>query len=329
LHGIQFVYTFETTRPATLPVRSAHPGGFSYFMQYRKLPLPIPDQIQLLQSRGLVIHDTVKAAHYLSVISYYRLRAYTYPFQNNSDPNHPFRVGVTFDQILDLYIFDRELRLLVLDAIERIEIALRTQIIYQMSLINGSHWHENISLFRNKGHFNRDTKKLQRELKRTSEVFIGHYYNKYSKPKHPPSWMSLEVVSLGFLSKMYENLKLSKEKKHVAHHFGIPHPFLLESWMHAFTNVRNICAHHSRLWNRKLTVIPKLPKNIKYTWLKGNIVSIHKPYVVFSCILYMMDRISPGHTWRDRFYALLKKYPDISTSEMGFPANWKKEALWQ
>lgn len=298
-------------------------------MQYTKLPLSISDQVKLLQSRGLNIPDISKAEHYLSFISYYRLRAYTYPFQNNTDPNHPFRSGTTFDQVLELYIFDRELRLLVLDAIERIEIALRTQIIYQFSLSHGGHWHENPALFNKRYLFNKDRQKLRKELQRSSEVFIDHYYKKYTQPPDPPSWMSLEIVSLGHLSKTYENLIISPTKKAVARAFGLPHPFVLESWMHAFSHVRNICAHHSRLWNRILTTTPKFPKNTRYTWLQKAPGQTNKPYLALSCLLYMLNQISPGHKWQERFKDLLGDYPDIDISKMGFPASWNNEPLWQ
>lgn len=297
-------------------------------MQYTKPPLSVSDQIQLLEDRGLIIPDRAKASHYLSFISYYRLRAYTYPFQNNNDPNHPFQNGCTFDEVLELYIFDRELRLLVLDAIERIEIALRTQIIHHFAMHHGSHWHENPALFANRNLFNKDRKKLRIELGRSSEVFIEHYYNKYTQPADPPCWMSLEVVSLGFLSKNYENLKLSNAKKVVARNLGLPHPTILESWMHSFSYVRNICAHHGRLWNRQLTKTPKFPKRAPHTWLSKPPSINNKLFLTLSCLIYLLDRISPGHQWRKRFKDLLQKHSSIETIKMGFPSDWEQEALW-
>lgn len=125
------------------------------FMKYSKAPLSISDQITRLKERGLIFHDEQKAANYLSNISYYRLRAYTYPFQDNSDPNHPFIKGVSFEDIINLYIFDRRLRILVFNAIEKIEIALRTKIINIFSLKNGSHWHENLALYRKRYFFDK------------------------------------------------------------------------------------------------------------------------------------------------------------------------------
>ncbi len=298
-------------------------------MQFTKPPLTIPQQIQLLQSRGLIINDFNQATHYLSNISYYRFRAYTYPFQDNLNPNHPFNAGVSFERILDLYVFDRELRLLVLDAIERIEIALRTQIIYHYALNYGSHWYESSNLYNNTPLFHNDLNKLKKELNRSTEVFIKHYYQKYTNPLHPPAWMALGVTSLGLLSKLYENLKMSPEKKAVAQHFGLTHPYIVESWMHAFSAIRNICAHHGRLWNRQLPTSPKIPKLTLYPWLQNKSVATHKIYIPLSGMLYILNIISPGHEWKQRLKQLFLRYPTISALEMGFPANWEKEPLWQ
>ena len=110
-------------------------------MNYEKKPISIIEQVKKLKSRGLLITDESKAAAYLSNISYYRLRAYTYPFQDNTHEDQPFEKDISFDEIINLYIFDRQFRLLVLDAIEKIEISMRTQIIYQWAMNHGSHWH--------------------------------------------------------------------------------------------------------------------------------------------------------------------------------------------
>lgn len=194
-------------------------------MQYRKPPLPFADQIRLLQNRGLNIPDLQKAEHYLSHISYYRLRAYTYPFQDNTDPNHPFLPNVEFEQILDLYRFDRKLRIIIFDAIERIEIAFRTQIIYHFSLRHGAHFFQDGRLFHNQVNFRNDLKTLDKEIKRSTETFIKHYRRKYTQPKRPAAWMSLEVTSMGLLSKIFENLAISPEKNKLPLILGLIHSF--------------------------------------------------------------------------------------------------------
>ena len=151
-------------------------------MRYSKPPLSITDQIAKLKGRGLRFADDHKAAHYLSNISYYRLRAYIYPFQDNSDPNNPFIKEISFEEIIELYVFDRRLRLLVFNAIEKTEIALRTKIVYEFSLTNGSHWHEDANMYRNNYFFNKNINSLYEEVDRSSETFIEHYKQMYSTP---------------------------------------------------------------------------------------------------------------------------------------------------
>ncbi|MBN8678207.1 MAG: Abi family protein [Chitinophagales bacterium] len=296
-------------------------------MQYRKPSLAITDQIRLLQSRGLNIPDIQKAEHYLSHISYYRLRAYTYPLQNNANPNHPFLPNVEFEHVLDLYRFDRRLRIIVFDAIERIEIAFRTQIIYHFSQAHGAHFFENGRLYHNQVNFRNDLKSLDKEIRRSSETFIKHYKRKYTQPKRPAAWMSLEVTSMGLLSKIYQNLAISAEKKQVSAHFGL-NPFVLESWMHALSHARNICAHHSRLWNRTLTQTAKLPKHTGFLWISLPPSMPDRVYTILSCIQYLLNIIAPRHTFSIRLKELLAEYPAISVRDMGFPNNWEQDPFW-
>lgn len=298
-------------------------------MQFTKPPLSISDQIQKWESRGLIITDKASAVRHLSNISFYRFRAYTYPFQNNNLSSQPFAGTVTFEQILRHYIFDRELRLLAFDAIERIEIALRTQIIYHFAMAYGSHWPANAALYHKMGYFQRDWQTLQHEVSRSTEEFVKHYRQKYTNPVDPPSWMSLEVTSLGLLSKLYENLKMCPEKKAVAKHFGLGHPDVLASWMHAFSNIRNICAHHGRLWNRVLTKSPVLPKRpLIQPWIIDTNIAPNKLYVNLCCMLYILQQISPGHSVNRKLKDLLLSYPEIQAAQMGFSTNWYKETLW-
>ncbi len=297
-------------------------------MQYTKLPLNIEDQIKKLVERGLTIHDSALAATKLSNISYYRLRAYTYPFQNNSDPNHPFIKHISFEEIISLYEFDRDLRLLVFDAVERIEIALRTRIIYHYALTHGSHWYENKSLYRNWNYFNNDITTLDKEIDRSEEEFIKHYKNKYSSPLRPPSWMSLEVATLTTLSKMYQNLIRSPEKKAISKSFGLD-IYILENWMHVLSNVRNICAHHSRLYNRTLSQAIVLPSFTHgYLWIENDHIDNAKMYAVLCSIVFLLDRINGKNDFRVRLNDLFARHQMVQPLLLNFPTNWNNEPFW-
>ena len=256
------------------------------------------------------------------------MRAYTYTYQDNINPGHPFFPGITFDKVLQTYLFDRKFRLLVFDAIERIEIAFRTQIVYQYSIKYGGNWYQNKDLFRKQLFFNRDIKLIDKELSRSNEVFIKHYNHTYSSPKRPPAWMALEITSLGLLSKIYENLKISPEKKAIARKFNLGHPFVLESWIHSLSVIRNICAHHSRLWNRELPASMKLPKVTNITWLSNADFPQGRMYLAISSMLFLLNTIIPGNHFVEKLKILITQYPEIPLNQMGFPDEWEKEQLW-
>ena len=296
-------------------------------MRYSKPPIPITDQIKILKQRGLTFGDESKAEHYLSNISYYRLRAYTYPFQDNRNPDHPFIVPVTFEEIINLYVFDRQLRLLIFDAIEKIEIALRTQIIYQYSIKHGAFWHTDTALYRNGLRFAKQLTSLQEEIDRSSETFISHYKKTYTNPPEPPCWMSLEVASMGLLSQIFQNLKISPEKKAIAKHFGISDVFVFENWLFCFCNLRNICAHHGRVWNRRLVQIT-LPYNTSSPYISKLNVYPNKLYATISSIQYVINIISPGSNFKDRLKTLMEDCPLKQEKEMGFPIDWEKDVFW-
>ena len=298
-------------------------------MLYSKPAVSIPDQITKLKARGLAIGDEAFAIHCLSNISYYRLRAYTYPFQDNTQPNHPFIVPVTFEQIIELYVFDRKLRSLVFDAMEKIEIAMRTQIIHQFAIPYGSHWQLNETLFRDVNRFNSQIQSLQTEISRSNETFIEHYKKTYTEPVDPPSWMSLEVSSFGLLSQMFWNLKKSPEKIAVVKHFGLNNIELLENWMLCFSHIRNTCAHHGRLWNRRLTAHITLPKKPSNQFIQNRNILPYKPYAALCCMQYIMQSISPDTSFKDGLKALMKSCPLKQEKEMGFSEDWRSDSFWK
>lgn len=300
-------------------------------MKYNKPTVSFADQIVKLKGRGLKFQDEASAKHTLSRISFYRLRAYTYPFQDNKNSNHPFTSEIDFETIIKLYKFDRKLRLVVFDAIEKIEIALRTQIIYHFAIRHGSHWQLDPSLFRDTARFSTHLATLQKEVDRSDETFIKHYKKKYTKPTQPPSWMSLEVASMGTLSKIYQNLKKGAEKQTVSDNFGLPDFTFLENWMFCFSSLRNICAHHGRLWNRRLSAIPKLPYNTNNQFLsKAEIGSLYanKIYATLCCINYMITEIDSEHKFKIKLKKLMKDCPLNQEKDMGFPKDWNNHAFW-
>lgn len=297
-------------------------------MKYQKAALPIAEQIQRLQDRGLTIPDTERAAHYLGNISYYRLRAYTYPFQDNEDPNHPFIQEISFDEILNLYVFDRQLRLLLFNAIEKIEIAFRTQIIYRYALEYGAFWHLETELYNNSRFFAQHIASLEKEIDRSKETFIKHYKATYTEPDTPPAWMALEVSSMGLLSKIFSNLRRDKgPKDEITRYFGVKDVDTIENWLRCFTLLRNLCAHHSRVWNRRMTKM-RIPRKTLNPFIQNKNILPYKVYTYITAINYILNIISPGHNFKANLLALMEDCPLAQEKEMGFPENWKAENYW-
>ena len=299
-------------------------------MVYNKPALTIAQQLTQLRKRGLSIPDSTLAEHFLNNVSYYRLAGYWWTLQSDRS-RHRFRQGANFQQIVDRYNFDRELRLIIMDMIERIEIAVRTKMIYHFSLAYGPHWFENKQLVKNSSGWTYSSNQIRKETKKSSEVYLRQFFKKYSADKrNPPSWMSLEIVSLGTLSKMFGNLKSQLvEKDKIARELGLPGQTYLENWLHGISVTRNIAAHHSRLFQRTLPIKPILPKKLHRKWI--DLSGVHKKSIYFqiSSMAYLLQSISPGNRFSLRLSDLFAKYPSVKFKEVGFPANWKTQPLWK
>lgn len=293
---------------------------------YTKPATTYAEQIAKLKSRGMKIDDEQAAAFYLQHISYYRLGAYWLPFEADH-ATHQFQGGATFEHVLRLYNFDRELRLLVLDAIERIEVSARAQWAHQLGHAHGAHAHLNSTLAKHSDHWQSNLSALRKEVERSEETFILHLKQNYSD-NLPPIWACCEVMSLGLLSRWYSNLYPQPIRTKIADVFGVDHR-VLQSWLHHLSVVRNLCAHHSRLWNRQFDrVSPQATRN-KPAALKDTFVASHGLHNTLLILMYLMDLIAPHHRWGARLVDLLWQNQDLLTPHMDFPADWQKKAIWQ
>ena len=314
---------------------------------FNKPPLTYEKQVELLISRGLIVTDRKRAERHLANISYYRLSAYMLPYKKkeNGIIIDAFKEGTTWDDIYDLYVFDRKLRLLVFDAIERLEVAIRTQIIYQLSHKYGSHWQDNAHIFMPSREVTlRDGRKITIDVYREiqshikeqlhsnrAEVFIQHYHNKYDTPENPPSWMSVEIMYFNHLSKICTGLKNRTDIVGIASYFALP-PKTFCSWLHTMNYVRNICAHHSRLWNRDLNIVPeKLSFSKHLVWISNpDTAKRSKNYYFFCMINYMLQVANPTSQFKTKLKELLEEYKNvISLDSMGFPQGWEEEKMWE
>ncbi|HEY1742511.1 MAG TPA: Abi family protein [Granulicella sp.] len=288
-------------------------------MRYTKPALSYPDQLALLITRKLDCGDQARALEWLQRIGYYRLSAYFIPFRDPATDD--FRVDVTLDNVVDLYKFDGGLRLLTMQALDRIEVAVRAVITYELAHTLGPFGYADPTNFNPAFDHAGFMRLVTREEKRSSETFISHYRTKYTSENHLPVWMATELISFGTLSQMYANLRKSLRKQ-IAKRFDLQAPIFL-SWLHALTAIRNVCAHHSRLWNKELSVKPELPND----W-KAQGIDNRRFYIIALIIQTLLLKISPQARWKERLKAHIDAYPNLDLAQMHFPADWYEQAPW-
>ena len=323
---------FASIESATLLVRSANQGGSFVFMTmtkiYSKRPLSITDQIDLLKSRGLLFGDELAASRFLSEVSYFRFVQYLRPMESDKTL-HIFKPNSRFEDAVFLYDFDTKLRMLIFEAIQGIEIALRSKVNHEFSMRHGAFWFYDTNLVDDEHKYIENMNAIDRELQRSKEDFIKEHKQKYDKPAFPPSWKTLELASFGTLSKLYYNSNDSKTKKLIARQFNLPQHEVLESWMRSITVLRNCCAHHSRIWNRRLTNAPQMSISMRGAWINTTGIDGNKLYAILCCIGYWLDSMNRGDEFKESLKRLLNNYPSVDVTAMGFPEDWLKQPLWQ
>lgn len=275
--------------------------------------------------------NETQAPHFLENISYYRLKGYWWDMQTDLS-SHNFEPDSFFEDIIERYNFDRHLRLILFDAVERIEIALRTQMIYHLSLSYGPCWYQDFNIFTNSVWLAKHLDTLMTEFDRSQEIFIVDHKNRYPND-YPESWKIMEVASMGTLSKYYKNLKHNlPEKAAIAKGMGLNLHNELSSWLEAIGYVRNIIAHHSRLWSRDMVKRPVLTiRNPSGPWLNLPLEEAQqkKPFLIISCMLYLCNKVTPNHQVKKKILELHSDNPEIPIYKLGFFNNWEQQDLWK
>lgn len=285
-------------------------------LKYTKPARSCADLLAHLKARGLHVASDQEATEALERISYYRLLIYCRALQDKD--TKCFMAGTTFNDVLDLYNFDRRLRLLCLDAIERIEVALRAAINDSICVAVGAHFYLDRANF-NSSEGYRDF--MQRAM-RPRYLGVQHYQEKYVEPGLPPFWVVAEGITFGDLSRLYSWL-ISTHQKTIAKYFNGYDNERLGSWFKALNYLRNVCAHHNRLWNFYMLV--DRPQESKAL---PDLVNNHKFYARAVLLVALLAKVEPGNGWRDRLIKLIDEYPRIPTDQMGFPEKWRTLDFW-
>ncbi len=296
-------------------------------MKYNKPALTFPQQADRLVMRGLGGNRELIEKR-LAAVNYYRLSGYLYPFRN---PDDTFKPGTTIEAVWDRYAFDRRFRLLVMDAIERIEITVRSQLACHHSLHHGPFGYatdaKSLPKLDLQGHLE-FVERIQAETMRSKERFVQHFQDKYGDSHDTlPVWMAAEIMSFGTVLTFFRGAS-HQVKQAVATVFGMP-AAVFESWILTLNTVRNICAHHGRLWNREHGMKPILPRIHEYPdWHTPVKIENKRVFAILTICRHCLRQVAPQSQWPIRFRHLLDHNPAIPVAEMGFPPNWRQSPLW-
>ncbi|WP_458093766.1 Abi family protein [Roseomonas sp. WA12] len=309
----------------------------------------------------MLITDDARALSCLERSGYYRLSGYWYPFRESTPVpradgevdvvvHDQFRNDTTFEQVHNLYVFDKRLRMLFMDAIERVEVGLRVAVALRLGARtpwahrDASELHPNFSRVPptpGSVSAHQDWLNNQDRLaRRSSEDFVSHFRAKYSDSL--PIWIAIELWDFGLLSKLLGGMKHA-DLSVIAGQYGLPRRDLLTTWVRSISHVRNICAHHGRLWNRALSDQPKLPRLGEVPLLDH--IASNQPttsqlklaqtrvYAAACAIQYFLRYINPATTWAHRLSEHLDTFPGepgncVSLDQMGFPTDWTTLPLW-
>jgi abortive infection bacteriophage resistance protein len=285
------------------------------------------EQIQILKTRGLAIPDEKRALHCLTHHNYYRLSAYRFAFTVAGNPDE-FQAGTTFDDLWNVYHFDRTLRQFITEALKRVEISVRSRWAYVLAYAHGPQAYENATVFGDTRRHKEAIEHLDVELDRSKEDFVAHYRKKYGMQR-PPIWAACEAMSFGLLSRFYENIKRDSDKKQIANTYSLS-IHNLKSLLEHCSYIRNLCAHHSRLWNRRFTITVQLPQSTPASIIPNlNPAEGRRIYNTIVLLIHMLSVIEPASNWASRFTTHLLTSDQRLLPHMGFPADWNDRPLWK
>lgn len=281
-------------------------------MSYLKEPKTFDEQLEILKDRGLIIENEEEAKFLLSNINYYRFTAYLINFKTEKER---YAEGVTFELITNIYKFDKELRGLIINVLESIEISFRTYISYTLAMRCGASGYLDETNFINR-HFHKIfIENLEREKNNNSnKLFIKHHNEKYNGQL--PIWVASEIMTFGMVSKLYSNL-LPVDKSYIKSNLCRVNPKLVNTWLQSLTNLRNHCAYYGRVYGYLFPVT-----TIKKEYIGYDLESRK----IFASIIAMKHLISDQDTWNKFFIniqQLIREYEKyIELRMIGFPENW-------
>lgn len=297
-------------------------------MEYTKPFLTFEQQADLLMKDRGMIADRDSLIRHLQDVGYYRLSGYWHI--HKMQDSDKFWEGTTFQRVWEIYVFDRQFRLVVLDAVERVEIHMRTQLAYLLAELTGPFgFLDKKNLPRlNADRYDRFISKCAEAYKRakSGEPFAKHFDGKYGDVHDlPPYWVLANVMDFGMVVTLYKGSPVAVRKR-IADDLGISTK-VLDSWLVTINTARNICAHHGRLWNRTIGNPPMIPRSQE--WHEPYEVENEKIFGTLTVLSYLLENVAPKTSWRKRLLHMVLELAPRDQERMGFTGNWRACPFWK
>lgn len=327
--------------------------------EYAKPWLPVGEQIKKLASRGVEVGDYYACERLLCAVGYYRLTGYLYPFRESEmffdDQGrerrrilNQYQSGTSIAAASALIDFDRRLRMLVLDGVERIEVSLRTQVGHVLGR-SSAFAHLDPGLFVNSftdapvessfenplpSKHDEWIARMRDRQDGSDEAFVAHFRKKYDDQM--PIWALTEIMEMGHLARLFGGLNSSIATE-IASEYGAPSKKTMASWIASLNYVRNVAAHHARLFNRKLVVAPSRPKLGQVPLLdhlrdEESAKQVFGLYNALAIMAYLLRSIDSQSGWPAKVTELIGAFPEspnLSVRSIGVPDGWQRLQLWQ
>lgn len=272
--------------------------------------------------------DESKAESYLMNIGYHRLSAYIFPFYKIPKSDWILKDGTTFEQVITLYRFDKKLRIVLFNEIEKIEVAIRSVLAnIGCQELGDKYWITKAEYFANAEKFRQTLAVIEKDLTSSKEEYIEKFKQNYTED-YPPAWMITEVLSFGNLNYIFSNISNNRLRKLIAGYFGLK-PQVFTSWLTVLVNLRNMCCHHVRVWNRDFMLNPTAPRKASGIWIDTSRINKNKMFFRLCIIRYFLSAISPDNNFNGKMADLLSMFPSVDITAMGFCKDWKNDPLWQ
>ena len=279
------------------------------------------EQLDILISRGLIVENREYAIQKLSQLNYYRISGYSLTLRKDD----VFYEGTCFEDIIQIYNFDSKFRAYMMEELAHVEIYIKSLIGYEVARVGGPRALYDESAFALAEGYDSFRISLAQAIEQNkNEPFVKHHIHCYGSKF--PSWAAVELLSFGQASKLFANLTPSYRDA-IGSRFGNLPTYHIDSWLQCCSELRNKCAHRSRLFNRGFVPVNFTEAQKKYLKEHDLLVSQNWGNTLFATAIIIKKILEPSEyplRFVEKIKQLQEAYPFVLVDHYGMPSDWEE-----